>query len=225
MARQPGSRNADYERTRAQILERLRDLLFSERGPTASFRELAQAAEVSPATLRHYFHDRVGLLSAAYASFEREGLRYQVEAAMADHGPVEDSLRWFLGYLVQGWMAGVGRIHRLGLAAGLVDPVLGPGYLEKLLEPLIEAGEARLARHVAAQELGPCQLRHASLELLAPLILVLLHQRGLGGDRTRPLEVSAFIEDHLQCFLRAHRAPAEATAARPARRRRAQPRA
>ncbi|WP_437929371.1 hypothetical protein WMF37_08890 [Sorangium sp. So ce291] len=54
----------------------------------------------------------------------------------------------------------------------------------------------RLARHVAAGELAPCDLRHAALALLGPLLLALLHQGPLGGRVCGPLDLDAFAATH-----------------------------
>ena len=169
-----------------------------------SFRELAAAAEVSPATLRHYFIDRAGTLEAVLASMHRQGLPHLAAAAAYPVEDARESLRWLLEALVFGWRAGVGRLHDFGLGAGLGHASLGPAYVKELLEPTLQAAEARIAHHVGLGELGPCNVRHAALELLSPVILGLLHQGGLGGAACRPLDLAAFLGDHLDRFLVAH---------------------
>jgi AcrR family transcriptional regulator len=209
MARPKGSRNQDYEQTRRSILASLRRRLMSPGGATASFRELAASIGLSPATLRHYFPAREDLLEAAFADMHEAGARFISEGATAARGDARASLRWFLEYFWEGWSRyGLGHMHTLGLAAGLEDPRVGPAYLNEVLEPSLQAAEARIARHVAQGELGPCNLRHAALELVTPFLFALLHQDMLSGAKHRPLALPAFIDDHLERFLRAH-APAE----------------
>lgn len=213
MGRRRGSKNADYAEVRDAILLRLMQHVALAGRFHLSFRELAQAAEVTPSTLRHYFGDRDGVLAATFARIHQGGTPFIAAAATEEHGPAPASLAWFVGNVRLGWEEhGVGRAHAFGLTEGLGDGRLGQGYLTHLLEPTLQAAEARLARHVAQGELGPCDVRHAALELLAPVILALLHQQALGGSGVRPLDVDAFVADHLARFLRAH-----ATAAVPGR--------
>ena len=87
------------------------------------------------------------------------------------------------------------------------DATLGPAYINEILEPTLKAVEARLARHRAEGELRSCDLRHAALALIAPPLLALLHQGELFGSLCRPLDINAFLKDHLDGFLRAYSAP------------------
>jgi AcrR family transcriptional regulator len=204
MARVKGSRNADYEKERARLLEAVRVRMLEPDGAQASFRELAEVAGVSVATLRHYFGTREALLADVMAEMHRQGLPYLHAAATEPHGPVRESLQWFLQQLLVGWRMGVGAIHAFGLTAGVGHETLGPAYVQELLEPTLQAAEARLSRHIADGELRHCDVRHAALELVCPVVLGLLHQVQLSGTRCRPLDVERFLEDHLETFLRAY---------------------
>jgi AcrR family transcriptional regulator len=133
MGRRAGSKNLDYDRTRAELVERLSTSILSSTKTNVSFRELAQAGGVSPSTLRHYFATREAVLSAVLDRVHDLGLRYVAEGATAEHGAARESLRWFLGYLVEGWMRGVGRAHAVGLTEGIGDAAIGPAYLRTLL--------------------------------------------------------------------------------------------
>ncbi|HEY6100660.1 MAG TPA: TetR/AcrR family transcriptional regulator, partial [Anaeromyxobacter sp.] len=207
MGRRPGSRNADYAEERERILGRLaREVGLAGRGHL-SFRELAQVAGVTPSTLRHYLGRRGDVLSATLARLRQGGAPFVAAAATEDHGSAAESLAWLVAFLRRGWDFGVGKAHAFGIAEGLGEPALGRSYLRDVLEPTLQAAEARIARHVARGELGPCDFRHAALELLAPVVLALLHQQLLCGAEVRPLDLDRFVEDHLSRFLRAH-APA-----------------
>lgn len=207
MSRPIGRRNADYEQERQHLVERLRPALLQPGGAELSFREMAAAAAVSPATLRHYFGSREQLLAEFMIELRRLGLPHLLAAATQPIEGVRESLDWLLRQIVKGWRFGVGSIHTLGLTAGLGHDKLGPAYINEVLEPTLQAAEARIARHVSTGELEPCDLRHAALELLSPLVLGLLHQENLHGAGCRPLDLEAFLVDHLDRFLRAHGAP------------------
>jgi len=203
MGRRAGSKNLDYDRTRAELVERLSNSILSSTGTNLSFRELAHAGGVSPSTLRHYFATREAVLSAVLERVHEMGLRYVAEGATAEHGAARESLRWFLGYLVEGWMTGVGRAHAVGLTEGIGHSAIGPAYLRTLLEPTLQSAEARIALHMARGELGPCDVRLAALELVSPVIVVLLHQHALGGTEVRRLPLDPFLDEHVGRFLRA----------------------
>ncbi len=204
VSRTAGSRNADYDATRASLASALAKRLIAAGGPGASFRELAECAGVSVPTLRHYFVDRDGALTAAMASLGASGGPWL--ALTRDPGalPVAESLRMWSEMFVAGWRHfGVGPMQAAGLAAGLGSDRLGPAYLDDLLEPVQQALEARVAVHIERGELRDAPPRLIALQLLAPILVVLLHQAELGGERCRPLDVGAFLPAHLEAFLRA----------------------
>ena len=203
MGRRAGSRNLDYGRTRSEIVEHLTAHILASERTYLSFRELASAAGLAASTLRHYFEDREAVLLAVMERVHELGLRHVAEGATAERGPAPESLRWFVGSLVEGWSRGVGRAHELGLTEGIGDGALGPAYLRTLLEPTLHSAEARIALHMARGELGPCDVRVAAVELVAPVVVVLLHQRALGGASVRHLDVEAFLAEHVARFLRA----------------------
>lgn len=184
-------------------MARLAGVVFATDRAHLSFRELAGAAGVAPSTLRHYFADRDLVLEAVLERVHDMGLRYVAEGATAERGGVRESLRWFLRYLVEGWTRGVGRAHALGLTEGIGNQTLGPAYLRHLLEPTLHSAEARIALHMARGELGPCDVRMAAVELVAPVVVVLLHQRALGGAAVRRLDVEPFLDEHAARFVRA----------------------
>ena len=206
MGRSSGARNADFEKVRSDLLRAARARLLTPGGAGVSLRELAAAVGVSVATLRHYFGDKEGLITAVFEQLNQDGAFYLLQVTAAPVGPVEESLRWLLSQVKLGLQeGGLTAVHALGLSAGLQDARLGPAYLNQLLEPTLQAVEARLARHVTQQELLPCDLRHAALMLIGPVLLASLHQTALGGSNCRPLNQEGFLEAHLQAFLRAYR--------------------
>jgi AcrR family transcriptional regulator len=205
MGRRPGARNADFEQKRQELLRRVRARLLEPDGARASFRELAAAAEVGPATMRHYFGSRTGVVQAALEQVYQEGLPYLMLVTRPPTTDLRTSLEQLLQMVVMGMNAGVGHVHALGLAAGLRDPDLGPAYLDRVLEPTLQAFEAHLAHHAARCALREgVDLRVAALALLSPMVLGALHQNELGGTQCRPLDLSALVSAHLDAWLRGY---------------------
>jgi hypothetical protein len=71
------------------------------------------------------------------------------------------------------------------------------------LEPLLQTGESLLRQHQERGELELPDVRHASLMLLSPVVLALLHQDSLLGGQCRQLAVPQLLETHVDAFLRA----------------------
>jgi AcrR family transcriptional regulator len=204
MPRPPGTRNSDFEATRAALVRAAQKRLGAPDGTRASFREIAAAAGVSVATLKHYFGSREGLVEAVLANWHQQGMPYLLEVATGELPPVETSLRNVLERIGVGFRrSALDEVHSIGLAAGLREPTLGPAYLRDVLDPTLEAVEARLARHIARGELRGVDVRQLALSLVAPALLLLLHQLSLGGSRTRPLGYERFVKEHVAGFVRA----------------------
>lgn len=213
MGRRPGARNADFAAERDALVAKLATRLAEPGAARSSMRDLAAAAEVSVATLQHYFGDRTGVFTAVFEGARQGGKVHLDAVAEGPLGSLRTSIQWFLEYATNGLMEfGLGHLHELGLTAGARDEVLGPAYLANVLEPTLQALERRLSRHQAAGQLRPCDVRIAALELVAPLLVAVLHQHSLGGTAQRPLSLDEFLKAHLAAFLRAY-----ASAARPAK--------
>ncbi|MEM9453866.1 MAG: TetR/AcrR family transcriptional regulator [Myxococcota bacterium] len=204
MGRTAGTRNPGYEDKRRALCGAVIPRLL-ESGSTASMRELATAAEVSVPTLRHYFGDREGVVVAAMGEWMRRGRPYLEVTRQATRDGLRPSLMAMMATLLEGWRRfGVGRIYDTGLAMGLGHAVIGPSYVDHLLEPLLQAVEGRLQQHREWGELGDFDLRFAALSLVSPVVLALLHQDGLGGSGCRPLDMEAFVGAHVDGFVRAY---------------------
>lgn len=206
MGRIAGARNSDYEERRRELVGLVRSRLAEQEAHSPSFRELALAAGVSVATLRHYFRDREQLIKAVFAVSRESGERHLTRARTVEAQDLAQSMKVFLQSVVGGWTHGqVGTLHRIGLAEGLRSPGTGLDYLVDILEPTLQALEQRLVQHIEAGTMIRADTRHAALMLLSPIVLALLHQHDLGGTRCRPLDMNALIDEHVTVFARAYR--------------------
>jgi AcrR family transcriptional regulator len=204
LGRPAGSRNSTYEEKRRSLAKAVFPSLLQENGHRVSMRELAVAAKVSVPTLRHYFGDRDGVVAAALLSMKEVGDTQLQRAANAQLDlPLEASLLWVLSEFVTGWMHGVGQLVTAGLLIGANSDQLGPAFVDATLEPTLQSFEQRLAAHQALGHLAPeaCP-RAASLALVCPVILGLLHQVQLRGSTCRALDLDAFLKEHVHRFTR-----------------------
>jgi AcrR family transcriptional regulator len=203
MGRPQGKHNEDYEQKREALLEKLGPRLVAT-ADRASFREMAAFARVSVPTLRHYFTDRNGVIRAWLEWKGGRGRQYLTTLSWSDED-FAASIRSMLAFVAMGMDRGrVIELHIVGLAEGLTNPSLGPTYLQSILEPTLAAAEARLSTHMQRGEMRQVDVRAAALALLSPLILAMLHQRDLGGETLRCLNVDAFIESHAGAFVLAY---------------------
>jgi len=209
MGRPQGTRNQDYENTRRGLAVKAREAVM-KRGALASLNDLAREADVSIPTLKHYFGDRSGVVAAALRTLKVDAARYV--DALADPGPLclKAGLAKVAEELSAAWVhAGVGQVFTAGLAAGLFDAQAGPGYLDGVLEPTVLAIEARLRVHARRGEArldadDELAVRTASLAFVSPLLVALIHQHGLSGNRCRPLPMERFLALHVDRFADAY---------------------
>lgn len=205
MPRSPGSRNADYEVKKTQLALAVVPRLLAEDGPTVSMRQLAVAAGVSVPTLSHYFGDRSGVIRAAWLAMWKVGEPGIEAIAENREGDPTSALRLLIDGFLMAWQAAnVGTLVANGLATGLHDTVLGPAYVDHILEPSLQVAERQIAIRMELGQLAPSDPRYAAIALLSPVILALLHQGPLRGDQCRPLDIEAFLASHLASFVRAH---------------------
>jgi AcrR family transcriptional regulator len=200
MGRPPGSRNADYDQKRRRLARRVVQHLVAQPAEHLSLRELARAAGVSVSTMRHYFGDRSGIVAAGFAEMGQAAEKplRQAVAASKDDKDLHTRLVAVLRGLASAWTQDrLGRAHAVALAEGVYAET-GPHAVEHLLEPFVGAVEQVL--HDTAHTNGTT--RHAALALVAPVWMLLLHQDGLGGSASRPIDVDAFLNDHTAKFLR-----------------------
>ena len=134
---------------------------------------------------------RDALVTAYFEHCHGQGTRYML--LVASHPLQEDaasSLGWALDLIRVGLEhSPLSKIHALGLQAGMGSPLLGPAYLQNLLEPTLRCVEVRIERHQARGELVG-----RALQLVAPLLPAVLHQHALCGDQPRPLDIRALVD-------------------------------
>lgn len=208
MPRPSGTRDAAYDSRRATLIARIRDRLVARDEPAPSFRAMAEAAQVSTATLRHYFGSREGAVKAVFDAVSTDGLPHLARSAQA-RLPFTESIREYLTFAVFGLrQTALGDYLAAGLMEGLLDSTLGPACVDDLLEPTIQSLAARLQAHQTAgdmrTEVAP---RHAALILFSPILLACQHQDQLGGSIAHNLDMQAFVEAHTEAFVRSFAAP------------------
>jgi AcrR family transcriptional regulator len=202
-----GAKNSDHGAKRAAMVTAIAPVVMRAAPDRPSLREMAKAAGVSVNNLRHYFGTREGVLEAVFEGMGIAGEPYIRRAIGFTELPAALGLRRLLEEIVAAWTPDqLGGLHRSGISEGLGSEELGPAYVHHLLEPTLVVVERMLElwSERGEVEIAEDQLRTAALALMAPVLLALLHQRGLGGVRCRPLEFPGFIAEHVDGFLRGY---------------------
>lgn len=195
MGRKKGSRSADYEEKRAELARRVFQCIMADGG--TSLHAMAEHTGVSRPTLRHYFGDREGAVRAALEAAAEVGSGYVRQVALVDGETGAEALRAALEFVVVGWRDyGVGRLHEVGLKMGLEDEATGRTYLGVIFEPLLRAFEGLVMRLQAEGKLPPERDPHAvALGVVSPIMMVLLHQFGLGGKSVREVDLGDVLDE------------------------------
>ncbi|MBL8560545.1 MAG: TetR/AcrR family transcriptional regulator [Hyphomonadaceae bacterium] len=191
MPRPAGSRNADYDAKRAALIAALTDLTLATPALRPSLRHWALACGVTEPTLKHYFGDREGV---AIAILEEIGARSRgLIDAVAEPAPdLAQAVDTYIALSKIGLKNGAfAHAHCFGIVEGVAHPDVGRAYLAHLLEPSLDALEARLAPFHPE---GRSAARAAALALFAPMLLAVVHQQALGGDSSAPMDVDAIID-------------------------------
>jgi AcrR family transcriptional regulator len=201
-----GAKDLDYPEKRAALVARLRVRLARADGDHPSFRQLAEFAEVSQATLRHYFGNSSELIAAVIATHAAEGAPYLAHIARPS-GSFEDSIAAAIEYLANGQrQPSVRAIHTIGSAEGVRRSAIGDAYRSAVLDPVFRAIEERLDSHVRAGDMRACDTRAAAIALCAPVLLFFQHQADFGGESREPMDFEAFADQHVEGFVRGYRA-------------------
>jgi AcrR family transcriptional regulator len=203
MGRPPGSRSDDYEEKRSALAHSVYKALIED--AHVSFSGMAERAGVSRPTMAHYFGDRNGAVQAALSAAAHDGRRFHglIVSMNTDHP--EHTLSLLLTLIIAGWRDhGVGNLHGVGIQAGLADTETAHCYLGEILDPLTESVQHLLERMIQEGHLRHAQPRQGALQLLGPVVVALLHQNGLKGRLTAPLDEEALARETARGFLAAY---------------------
>lgn len=207
MSRPRGSRAADYEIKRRDLLTKMTTRLMRREVARPSLRDLAGAAEVTVPTLRHYFGDRQAVIDAVLADCLRVG-REGLDAQRTSDKPFAESIGIYADALIRALQAPrpvrLGDIFAVSLAEGFLDPDIGASALNHIVEPTLQVLEARLEDHMRRGEMIQTDARAAGLMLLSPLLVACLHQDQLNGTHVRPLSTQALATSVSEAFVRAY---------------------
>ena len=174
-----------------------------------SLRQLADAAGVTVPTLRHYFGGRAEVVTAILEAYRAAG-EARLRNLTDTPAPFDESIRTYVTSLLIAVQAPrevkLGDVFAVSIAEGLLDDQIGPASLKYIVDPSIDALQARLDRHVERGEMIATDTRAAALMLLSPLLIGVLHQHHMGGAQCAPVDLEKTANEICGAFLRAYQA-------------------
>lgn len=193
MPRPAGVRNHDFDEKRTALLDTLTEFALTDDLRRPSLRQFAIAAGASEPTLRHYFGDRRGLVIAILQHINQRAQPLWSIVATGATDPeaaVEEYFRVTKAGMEHG---GFARAHAFGIIEGLADTEIGDAYLKFVLDPAL----ATVSDKLYATPGGPKEAkdgRVAAFMILAPLLVMTLHQELLGGAKEAPIDQDDFLD-------------------------------
>lgn len=192
---------------KTELLHILARTAIADRSAPVSLRQFAIRAGVSEPTLRHYFNDRRGVVTAIIALFA-EGARDWLVRCAQPQDSLESAVSGYGAMALEGANTDqFAQAHAFALVESIHDPLVARAYLDTIIEPSLRAIEARLAPSLDPDGTRGDQVRHAALALYAPVLIAVLHQRLLKGDAARPLDMGAFFADLAKLFAHGLKQP------------------
>lgn len=191
MARTKGATNKDSADRKREILDGIWKAMRESGGKPLSWREMAVAGGVGPATLSHHFGKRDDVVSAVLKAKRQEGAEPLHILAEPSSSDVEQSLNDALAHILVGLTQyDVGDLVGLGLAEGMYHDIIGPLFVRDGLEPILAGVEQRLKAHEARGDIPTGKnLRHAAIILAGPVLLTYAHQHPLRGQSDYPTQL------------------------------------
>ncbi|MEE2877846.1 MAG: hypothetical protein VX593_02475 [Pseudomonadota bacterium] len=193
MPRPPGRRNQDFEQKRIQLLEKLTTFVLSEGVEMPSFRQLAIAADTSEPTLRHYFHDRSGVIVALIKRLS-EITEPTWSGRTSSGDTVDETVAQFIDQALKLQRNPVyARGHAFCIRESMSDTNVQQAFLEYIVEPYLDLFALRLMK----TEGGPSSVEAAKAAakiLTSSSLFVVMHQKLLGGENFKPMDVDGYFE-------------------------------
>lgn len=200
MSLEPAATRPSTADRKAELLAVLASTAIAERSAPVSLRQFAIRAGVSEPTLRHYFSDRQGVVIAIIGFFA-DGARDFLERSARSAGSVEDAVNSYGALATEGADTDIfAQAHAFALVESIHDPLVARAYLDRIIEPSLQALEARLGSAAQTQGLTSDEIRHAAIALYSPVLIAVLHQRLLHGAEARPLDMASFFNDLTALF-------------------------
>lgn len=187
----------------AELLDAALAVFFEKGFAAARLDDIATRAGVSKGTVYLYFSSKEDVFEALVRAIPQANVE-QVRAVAADASVPADQLlervmRFIGGFLRDERMM---KFPRLIIAEAGNFPHLAETYKREVISRGIAILSTIIERGIAEGRLRDVNVKHAAYSALAPLLFVALWRTTFERFDDAPLDAQAFIDQHIENFLR-----------------------
>jgi AcrR family transcriptional regulator len=197
------SRSRRPEARPSEILAAALDL-FAEKGFSATrMEDVARRAGLSKAAIYLYFKDKMALLRALVN--EMAGANVSVARGIAEQhqGPVGPLLTMVLTFLARQLRdTRFPELVKVVISESRAHPDVGRLYLDSVIAQGLPLFEGLIRRGIASGEFRAVDPALAVKAMIAPMLLAAIWKTVVEPLGAEPLDIEAFVTQHMQIFLR-----------------------
>jgi AcrR family transcriptional regulator len=195
-----------------EIIDAALELFVAKGFMATRLDEVAQRAGVSKGTLYLYFENKEALFKAVVETLVLPEIERTEQQIQDFHGAASE----LITQLVKQWWATVGESQLGGLPKLIIAesgnfPELASFYVEQVIGRVRRVIARLISRGIASGEFKSCDPTYAARLLLAPMVFAAIYQHSLLPYDSEPIEMPAYLDNHLDIFLHGLAAPAEDT--------------
>jgi AcrR family transcriptional regulator len=187
----------------AELLDAALDVFFEKGFAAARLEDIAARAGVSKGTLYLYFDGKEDIFDALIRAIPQANVE-QARAVAADPSLPADELLGrvlrFVGHMIRD--PRMAKFPRLIVGEAGNFPNLAETYKREVISRGVGMLTAIIERVIAEGSLRPVSAQHAAYAAIAPLLFTAIWRTTFERFEAEPLDADAFIEQHIETFLR-----------------------
>jgi len=182
----PPTRQRRKEARPQELLDAALDLFVEKGFASTRSEEVAARAGVSKGTLYLYYPSKEELLKAVIRDNLSSEIAEGFDIVRGFEGPTAE----LLSYLMHEWWRRVGQTRASGICKLIVAevrnfPEIAAFYVEEVVEPGERLIGSVIERGIARREFRPVPVAEVVHTLMAPMLLMMLHQHSIGACAAR----------------------------------------
>jgi AcrR family transcriptional regulator len=187
----------------AELLEAALDVFFEKGFAAARLEDIAARAGVSKGTIYLYYASKEDVFEALVRSIPLPNVEHLREVAADASVPADQMLRrvmMFLGAVLKD--PRMVKFPRLIIGEGGRFPKLAETYKREVISRGLSIVSAIIERGIEEGRFRKIDAKHAAYDAIAPLLFTAIWQTTFERFDSEPLDAHAFVEQHVDTFLR-----------------------